>query len=587
MHDENPSSPKKTLPSRLKEVIDFCRRNYNISHQKTFDSAQEGIKISLQEGMLIQQHQLEIYKAFYLWHQNKPSEAQSIVDASSPILLEHKKDIEYSLSIIIKSLIDWAKGNVEIAFNTINQAFDDLQKQGDSKVAINRLHWVLGVFYFDLNEIEKSYHHYKACFDNVEHDIDPSLVAYTNIGLATVLHKKGLNEKAYNSFKDTLKYSREQGVWMVEARACHELGMIYIQKKSYSKASEFVQLSYDIRLSNKAMPSLVSSILTLVEIDVLTHNNAAAILKLKEALEITQSKKLRPKESKIYLLLSNVYEKRLAYEEAFKALKKHHLLEKELKNIRPNHKKNYLELNYKAQKAEKESAYQKSINADLIKANRLIQDQKNRISEKNIEKETLLKEIHHRVKNNLQIITSLLSLQSLNIKNNAIKELFSNSQHRINSMALIHEMLYQTNNLAEINFQDYLIQLIDSLISSFKGDKNTIKIITDIPVIFLNIDTAIPLGLLINEIVTNALKHAFNNHKDGKFWLSIKNHDPINYILEIGDNGPGIPDSINIKNLNSLGLKLIERLSKQLNGSIQRNMNKQGTHYIILFQQVY
>jgi two-component sensor histidine kinase len=502
-------------------------------------------------------------------------------------LLQQKEALEYSLGIIINSLIEWARGNVEITFNIIHQAFDDLKEDEESMVAMNRLHWVLGVLYFDLNEIEKSYHHYNICYNNFEYDVDLSLVAYTNIGLASVLVKKGHIQEAKDLFNETLVSSRKHGIWMVEARACHELGILYLKDKAYSKATKFIKLSYDIRQKNKAIPSLVSSILTLAEIDVATKQLNQAVYTLNEALEICKAKSLKHKESHIYRLLSDIYEKKGVFEVAFNMLKKHHHLEKELKNTTPNNKKNYLLLNYKAQKAEKESAYQKSINADLIQANKLIQQQKNRLSERNREKETLLKEIHHRVKNNLQIITSLLSLQSLNINNKEIKNLFANSQHRINSMALIHEMLYQTNNLAKINFRDYLSQLIKGLVSSFKGDNNNIEIIAEIPVFFLNIDTAIPLGLLINEIVTNALKYAFDDQRKGILWLSIEKKDSLNYLLKIGDNGPGIPDSVNIKTLNSLGLKLIDRLSTQLKGSIQKDTHKKGTHYSVLFQQVF
>ena len=131
------------------------------------------------------------------------------------------------------------------------------------------------------------------------------------------------------------------------------------------------------------------------------------------------------------------------------------------------------------------------------------------LSIRNQEKEILLKEVHHRVKNNMQIITSLLSLQSFNITDKNTKKLFRNSQHRINSMALIHEMLYQSENLSKINYSQYLKQLIDNLISSFKGNKHSISIDLDVPDMYLNIDTAIPLGILINEILTNSLKYAF------------------------------------------------------------------------------
>lgn len=133
------------------------------------------------------------------------------------------------------------------------------------------------------------------------------------------------------------------------------------------------------------------------------------------------------------------------------------------------------------------------------KKNKVLADSLAQINEKNKEKDLLLKEIHHRVKNNLQVITSLLSLQSHSIVDPTTKELFSQSQHRINSMAMIHEMLYQSNDLSKINYKSYLDQLVEKLVSSFKGINHQVKIDLDVPELFLNIDTAIPLGLLITE----------------------------------------------------------------------------------------
>jgi two-component sensor histidine kinase/ligand-binding sensor domain-containing protein len=238
------------------------------------------------------------------------------------------------------------------------------------------------------------------------------------------------------------------------------------------------------------------------------------------------------------------------------------------------------------EEALRESESQKIINNKLLQANELINQQKNSLSKRNQEKETLLKEIHHRVKNNLQIITSLLSLQSLNINDEKVKALFSNSQNRINSMALIHEMLYQNNNLSRINFRDYISQLFDILVSTFKGRDHNIKLELDVPEIYLNVDTAIPLGLLINEIVTNSLKYAFVDNETGLLYINISETENKNYLLKIGDDGPGFPDETDIKTLNSLGLKLINKLIRQIGGDIKRDKNNKGTNYIINFKQV-
>lgn len=203
-----------------------------------------------------------------------------------------------------------------------------------------------------------------------------------------------------------------------------------------------------------------------------------------------------------------------------------------------------------------------------------------------LEKETLLKEVHHRVKNNMQIITSLLSLQANTNDNNAIKEQFNACQYRINSMATIHEMLYQSEMFSKIEYGNYLQQLITHLINSIKGVDNNITLQLKSDNINLNIDTAIPLGLLINEVITNALKYGIRNNDPGIISVNLEKINSTNYKLEIGDNGEGIPITSNSTSKKSLGLKLINRLSSQLRGEIERDNSKPGTHYILNFTEL-
>lgn len=203
------------------------------------------------------------------------------------------------------------------------------------------------------------------------------------------------------------------------------------------------------------------------------------------------------------------------------------------------------------------------------------------------EKDTMLKEIHHRVKNNLQVITSLLSLQSSFIEDDGIKALFRYAQYRINSMSVIHEMLYQSDSLSRINYTEYLNKLLSSLLVSMKGSENNIELQIDSPPeLLLNIDTSIPLGLLINEVVTNAFKYGIKNDAKGVLSIKIKQLKKPNYIIEIGDDGEGFSESINFRNTKSLGLKLIHKLALQLKGNIEKDNSKKGTHYIISFQEI-
>jgi len=221
----------------------------------------------------------------------------------------------------------------------------------------------------------------------------------------------------------------------------------------------------------------------------------------------------------------------------------------------------------------------------LLTLNEDIEYKSKKLHKSNLEKETLLKEFHHRVKNNLQVITSLLALQSGLIKDKQSKDLFRHSQYRINSMALIHEMLYQSENISRINYEEYIHDLSHSLQNSFHGSNHKVDIQIDAGDVFFNIDTAIPLGLLINEILTNSFKYGLNN-KVGVISIKLIKLNPPNFVLEIGDDGTGFSDDINFRTTNSLGLKLIHKLTSQLQGSIKKNYVKQGTNYVINFQEI-
>ncbi|NEQ76645.1 MAG: PAS domain-containing protein [Okeania sp. SIO2C9] len=198
------------------------------------------------------------------------------------------------------------------------------------------------------------------------------------------------------------------------------------------------------------------------------------------------------------------------------------------------------------------------------------------------EKEILLKEIHHRVKNNLHIISNLLDLQSDYIENQKVQELFADSQNRIQSMALIHEQLYQSKNLGEVDFSEYIHALIDNLFCSYADRGSLIQPIINVEAITLNLETAIPCGLLINELVTNSFKHGFPNSKSGEICIELHQDQQEKVYITIKDNGIGIPPDFDWQNSSSLGLKLVQILSKQLKAEINFDSNK-GTIVNLIF----
>lgn len=184
------------------------------------------------------------------------------------------------------------------------------------------------------------------------------------------------------------------------------------------------------------------------------------------------------------------------------------------------------------------------------------------------EKEVMIKEIHHRVKNNLQVISSLLSLQSGQLKDDAIRTLFDESQHRIRSMALVHESLYRSEDLAQVDFRRYVETLADSLVDSYRMPGAAIKVDFDLEPISFSIDHAVPCGLILNELISNALKHAFPQQAAGRITIELRSLTDGRVRLAVADDGRGIPESFEIENVASLGMRIVRNLTEQLRGAI-------------------
>lgn len=198
------------------------------------------------------------------------------------------------------------------------------------------------------------------------------------------------------------------------------------------------------------------------------------------------------------------------------------------------------------------------------------------------EKEVMLKEIHHRVKNNLQIIISLLRLQASTIADPKTLAALADSRNRIRSMALIHEKLYQSNDLAHINFASYVQNLASEIFASYGIDAIAVQLRLDITDIAMSVDRAIPCGLIINELLSNALKYAFPDQQAGEVFIEMYRTPYGNYRLTIGDNGIGLPEDFDFQQASSLGLNIVQNLVLQLSGSIVLE-RRQGTVFRITF----
>jgi two-component sensor histidine kinase len=197
------------------------------------------------------------------------------------------------------------------------------------------------------------------------------------------------------------------------------------------------------------------------------------------------------------------------------------------------------------------------------------------------EKETMLKEIHHRVKNNLQVISSLLGLQSSCLQDEKSRAIFQESQERVRVMANIHTMLYQSADLARVDFGGFIRDLAGRLQQSYGLSGSSIEINADIADVSMAIETSIPCGLILNELMSNTLKHAFPEGRAGEVTVSMKTAGD-RFELKVQDNGIGLPESVDFKHPQSLGLELVRLLAEQIGGKIDLQVEG-GTTFTITF----
>lgn len=236
---------------------------------------------------------------------------------------------------------------------------------------------------------------------------------------------------------------------------------------------------------------------------------------------------------------------------------------------------------------------QKTLEERNAKLNREIAERKKveealRKSEEKIkaslkEKEVLLKEIHHRVKNNLQIINSLLNLQSRDIADKESRDIFEKCKNRIDSIALVHEKLYQSEDLANVNFGEYVHTLAVRLFDAYSSRLPDVELKTDVDDLFLGVNKAIPCALVINELVMNSIKHGFPSGQAGEITVELKILAGENVSLTVADNGAGLPAGFDIDTPKTLGMQIINALVGQLHGALSVDKSK-GTKFIIEFQ---
>ena len=191
--------------------------------------------------------------------------------------------------------------------------------------------------------------------------------------------------------------------------------------------------------------------------------------------------------------------------------------------------------------------------------------------------------MHHRVKNNLQLVSSLLSLQARNVDDPRVSEILQNSQSRIGTMALLHKKLYTSEDISSVPYQDYVENLASSVSEAYETDACDVTLEINLEDVKFGIDTSVPLGLILNELITNSYKYAFKGRSKGLVKIDLVHLGGGRHHLTVADDGVGMPKGFNLANATSLGLELVNVLSEQLGGSVKYLSTEKGTNFTIAF----
>ncbi len=413
-------------------------------------------------------------------------------------------------------------------------------------------------------------------------------------GLSEVNRNKGLAymdmdklDSAWICFDRSLKYSKEINEKAGECSSMNYMGEILVNQQKYKLALEYLDtaLTLNSQINNKLY--LTNILFNRGKCKVYMGNYNEGLNLLKRSLYLADSLDIRYEKMVINKEISTAYSKLKKYKKALDHYEIYAELNDSIYKAEANHDFIQMEKKYQSEKQKQEIG---QLKLDKIEQDVSIKKQRSarnifilgflfasiisflsyksyRVKKKaDMEKESLLKEIHHRVKNNLQVISSLLSIQTENVSDTKVISAVKESQSRVKAMALIHQLLYQEKNLSQIDFSTYLPQLSNALSSIFKKEGATILTEINAENISFDIDTAIPLGLIVAELIANAYKYAFNDIGAGKITINMEKIQGEEYLLSVTDNGPGLPEGINIKELNSMGLRLVNILTDQLDG---------------------
>jgi two-component sensor histidine kinase len=449
---------------------------------------------------------------------------------------------------------------------------------------------------------------------------DPRSIAALSNNMAIGYYQQREFDDCIVLLKDALAVNQKAGLIEATIRNLSNIGDVYKELGNIDSSAFYMGQAVNLLPSIQVPRTSIYTLISLANLKILQKNYPAAIKYAKEAITLGKASDLESISAGAYKNLYDAYKTLNQEKAALNAFENYWRIQEKFLETDRNKAISSVEQEFQTYKKDTEieilkkdqtlsttqrnSAIgaaallgllsllyfnrfrlKKKSEQELQIKNEEIAEQSKVIQTSLTEKETLLREIHHRVKNNLQIISSLLNIQSENIEDPNVLSSIKEGQSRVQAMSLIHSNLYQSEHINNVNIETYLKELVAYLSEMFAGQSKNIEIEVDAHEIEFDIDTAIPLGLIVNELVSNAYKYAFDNQQQGKVQIKVKALNKTDYELNVKDNGKGLPDNFDPAKSKSLGLKLVKILSKQLRGKF-KSSSSNGAIFVVTFKHL-
>lgn len=553
--------------------------------------------------------------------------ADSLLQRSIEICkrLNKKADLSnaYNMWAVHNSNLD----NDSIAVQMYTLAITAAQEIKDTVLMLKPYRGLTGLF-FKMGLLDKGIEYAESGLKLARIIGDKKLISSLANNTAIGYHKKKEYKKAMVYMKESLKITTEIGLIEPIIRNLSNIGTAYLEVNELDSAKFYIEKAEKLLPKIDVPRTSVFTLAAMAELRNVEKKYTEAIIYAKNVLRIADQAKLEGISDGAYEVMVKAYKSLGQYDKALEANENYWKVKQKFLETNRNKAVSQVEQQFQQYKKTKEIEIQnaeisllkkeKSI-SNLIRNGALglaillsllaylyytryklkqktsdelsiknteIEVQKEIIQSSLLEKETLLREIHHRVKNNLQIISSLLNIQSSTIDDKKVLESISDGQNRVQAMSLIHQNLYQSEHISNVAIESYFRQLTDYLASVFGVNSDGVKIDIHAKDIMFDTDTAIPLGLIVNELVNNALKYAFDSkNKGGQINIVINPISDLEYELRVSDNGKGIEDQNKIDNSNSMGFKLVKILSKQLRGTFTYQ-HDEGSVFCVVFKDL-